>query len=605
MRTITYDLKSLLKLVHQGGFTIPVFQRDFVWTGAQMRLLVDSVSRGYPIGSLLVLSEKSPSMPLLASRPIDAAIRAWTLDEGEALSVAPGMPADSRVERAYVLDGQQRLTSLSRVFLDAATTKSYYVDLKRLLEQFTPAGAHSWARSGTSERVWVRSLNRKEPNTERRERNRYMRCDVVLNPAKSQIYVQEYCEDSDDLPQYSKSERRQAAAAVNSVFEAIRNYQVPVVVIDPESPLEAICRIFETINSTGTKLTTFDLAVARFFPGIDLRRMRDDVIELSPALRRFSVDGERLLQVLALWSTREKGQYLDVTRSTILGLELDYVRDNWWNTASVLDEAYQWAEEHGASPKGAPNDATLVAMAAFLGKAEKPWRQQVAFSTVLEKWYFSKLLQAGARQATNYKMGLDFQTLMGWRTTGRPPAPEKVYLTPAMLTELSPTDVRYRTLQALLAMRARHDIRTHSALKPQDAQDHHIFPASLHRTKGLPRRRLDSICNRVFVSADTNLFFSDREPASYMAEIAQQARQHGVEQRVDRFLHDAAIPGNVSDPGFSERFSVGHFNEFLLERAEIILEQVREVLGDALVVASATQPDTDPEADEEDVEDDE
>ena len=521
-------------------------------------------------------------MPLLASRQIDAAIKQWTLDD-EATDGALCSNSDSNVERAYVLDGQQRLTSLARVFLDSASTKSFYIDLKRLLEQFNPAGDHSWLRTGTAEKVWISALNRRVPNPERRERNRYLRSDVVLDSRKSQIFVQEYCEDSDELPvNYSKSERRQAAAAINSVFEGIRNYQVPIVVIDPESPLEAICRIFETINSTGTRLTTFDLAVARFFPGIDLRRMRDEIIELSPSLKNFNVDGERILQVLALWSNYEKGQFLDVARSTILSMDIDYLKDKWDEAASVLDEAYQWAEDHGASPKGAPNDATLVALAAFLGKAEKTWRQQVAFSSVLEKWYFSKLLQSGSRQATNYKIGIDFQALMTWRASGKHPPTQKVSITPESLIDLKYNDVRFRTLQALLSMKAKHDIRTHNSLKPQEAQDHHIFPISFQRTKGLPRRKLDSICNRVFISADTNQFFSDREPQDYMGEIAEQAKLHGLQSRVDQYLKNAVIPGSVSDPSFANQFSINNFDNFLNARALLILEQVKDVIGDAL-----------------------
>ncbi len=587
MRTITYDLKSLLKLTHNGVFTIPVFQRDFVWTDAQIRLLVDSISRGYPIGSLLVLSQKNSSMPLLASRPIDAAIQSWTIEDGE-ISVSPTSVIQSEItsERSYILDGQQRLTSLARVFLDAGKEKSVYIDLKRLLEQFEQTGEHEWTRNAASEKVWLRFLTRKEPNPDRREKNRYMRSDIVLNAAKSQIYVQEYCEDSEDLNQYSKSQRRQVAAAINGIFETIRNYQIPVVVIDPDSPLDAICRIFETINSTGTKLTTFDLAVAKFFPHIDLRRMRDEALDKYPILKKFEIDGERLLQVLALWWTYDKNIYLEATKSTILNLDLEYIRSNWDNAVSALTEAYQWAEDHGASPKAAPNDATLVAIGAFLGKTEKTWRQQVAFSSVLEKWYFSKLLQSGARQATNYKMGLDFQSLISWAKQDKPPQPEKVFLTPEVLTELSPTDVRYRTLQALLALKAKHDIRTHNALKIQEVQDHHIFPLSLSRTKGLPRRKLDSICNRIFISAETNIYFSDKEPYIYMKEIVQKAKQNHVEQRVNQFLLNAAIPGNVSDPDFLEQFTIKNFNEFLIKRANLILEQVRDILGDSLIINS-------------------
>jgi uncharacterized protein with ParB-like and HNH nuclease domain len=65
MRTVTYDLRALLRLARDGGFTIPVFQREFAWREAQVKLLVDSVSRNFPIGSLLVLTDRA-SAPNLA-----------------------------------------------------------------------------------------------------------------------------------------------------------------------------------------------------------------------------------------------------------------------------------------------------------------------------------------------------------------------------------------------------------------------------------------------------------------------------------------------------------------------------------------------------------
>jgi hypothetical protein len=587
MRTVTYDLRALLRLARDGGYTIPVFQREFVWKEAQVKLLVDSVSRNFPIGSLLVLAESSPSMPTLAARPIDATIAALDKDE------EPGLPAPDAVESArqdryYVLDGQQRLTSLVRVFLDAGTDKSYYVDLKRLFDQFVPNGGQQWRRD-PSEMPWVRALKRKQPNPERRERNRYLRSDAVLESEKCLIFVQEYFEDTGDFGDRlaDKTERRKAAAAVNKVFETIRNYHVPVVVIDRDSPLEAICRVFETINSTGTRLTTFDLAVARFYPQPDLRTLWNEECNQYDVLKRFAVDGERVLQVLALWRATDSGQYLEPTRTAILGLERDFIQKRWSDAAKHLAEAYEWAEAHGASPKYAPNDSTLVTLAAFFGRADGAWRQQtVGFSTVLEKWYFSKLLQSGSRQATNYNVGRDFRDLWTWHEDGKVPPCPTVNLDEQALIDIRPSDVRYRTLHALLAINARFDVRTGQPLRPQEVEDHHIFPISFARSEKLLRRHLDSICNRLLISADTNRHLSDRPPEEYMGEIAIEARKNGIEARVDERLRAAALPGSIRERDFATRFKISAFDQFLRDRAAKILGHVREAIGDSLTAVT-------------------
>src|SRR5690606_5773287 len=103
---------------------VPQFQRDFTWKEGQTRLLVDSIARNYPIGSLLILG-KNDEVPL-KSRKLDAdyppkAEPSETEDFDEPTN-----------DSFYVLDGQQRLTSIARVFLDAHPNRNYYFDLKRM-----------------------------------------------------------------------------------------------------------------------------------------------------------------------------------------------------------------------------------------------------------------------------------------------------------------------------------------------------------------------------------------------------------------------------------------------------------------------------------------
>lgn len=106
MRTVTYNLLQFLTEAKRGAFVIPRFQRPFVWNHAQVKLLIDSISRNYPIGSLLLLQETIPNEPFLSSRPIEAVIgdtEGDAADDGSQPAFPPAV--------YYVLDGQQRLTS--------------------------------------------------------------------------------------------------------------------------------------------------------------------------------------------------------------------------------------------------------------------------------------------------------------------------------------------------------------------------------------------------------------------------------------------------------------------------------------------------------------
>lgn len=94
----TFDLEELVVLAQAGRVRVPHFQRDFRWELQDVRRLFDSVVRGYPIGSLLLWQRAAPAASLeLGALRIDA----------------PKL--DSAL---WVVDGQQRLTSLANALSD-------------------------------------------------------------------------------------------------------------------------------------------------------------------------------------------------------------------------------------------------------------------------------------------------------------------------------------------------------------------------------------------------------------------------------------------------------------------------------------------------------
>lgn len=73
MQTTNLSIPEILRRAKEKSLTIPQFQRPFVWSESQVKLLIDSVSRAYPIGSLLLLT-RSQKIELHA-RSIEAVIR--------------------------------------------------------------------------------------------------------------------------------------------------------------------------------------------------------------------------------------------------------------------------------------------------------------------------------------------------------------------------------------------------------------------------------------------------------------------------------------------------------------------------------------------------
>lgn len=98
----TFPLEDLVGEVLEGNVRIPEFQRPFRWQWEDVKRLMDSIIRGYPIGSML-----------LWARPA----------QQEELKIgALQISAPSRNEALWVVDGQQRLTSLANALHDSGFT---------------------------------------------------------------------------------------------------------------------------------------------------------------------------------------------------------------------------------------------------------------------------------------------------------------------------------------------------------------------------------------------------------------------------------------------------------------------------------------------------
>ncbi len=569
MQTTSFSLPELLRELKKGNWSIPQFQREFVWRDSQSKLLVDSVSRSYPIGSLLLL-RKNPSLPL-ASRHIEAEIRRVD-EENEEEQREPEQGEDITGMEFYILDGQQRTTSIARVFLNSHPKQVFYLDLKKILE------CHKEEDSS-----WIVGRRRGLSAPDRKDNNRLLRADLALDQEKSEIYVSEYLEDSGDFPHFDHDRKagREAAAKIKRIFETIRNYKIPVVQLEGNSGLESICRIFETINSTGTKLGTFDLAVARFFPQPDLRTLWNESKRRWPLLEQFEVEGDRMLQVMYLYNTVLERRYADPSRGSLLQMKPDFVEREWEGASESLHRALEWAKSKGARPGTLPNLNVVTAMAGVLRSlpGDELWGEH---DDDVRRWYFAKSLQSLASQASNYRIGQDFSALHRFIKEERQLEIPKVPLDSTSLSDIRPTDGRYKALLNVFAMTVREDLITGDRIdSDSDIHDHHVFPRNASNRHGINRKKLDSICNRVPILARTNMELGEAYPNEYMLDMMTKANREGRIQGLDRRMRDYLLPVSV-DEKWDEIYLIGGFERFCQIRAKLILERIREIVGDAL-----------------------
>ncbi|HEC1786220.1 TPA: DUF262 domain-containing protein, partial [Campylobacter lari] len=93
-KPITRKYEDIIRNINEGFYQIPKFQRDFVWKKEQVAKLIDSLIKGFPIGSFILwkTKERLRSLKKIGNYFLN------DIKEGDFV--------------LYVLDGQQRMTSL-------------------------------------------------------------------------------------------------------------------------------------------------------------------------------------------------------------------------------------------------------------------------------------------------------------------------------------------------------------------------------------------------------------------------------------------------------------------------------------------------------------
>lgn len=200
-------LPAIFRKIEAGALRIPAFQRSFIWNEAQVLALLQSIYKGYPIGSLLFWQVDSAQLQVLEGKN----------------STFPNV--EERYPLSFVLDGMQRLSTLYGVFhwpnVETLNALNVVFDLrKEIFSQYKP-GLFSEASINLS---------------------------ALFSPKKLLDTQRKLAEmdDGDELIDRSIS--------LHSIFQ---EYQIPTVTIAGRKVSEVV-EIFERINSTGLGLNAVD-----------------------------------------------------------------------------------------------------------------------------------------------------------------------------------------------------------------------------------------------------------------------------------------------------------------------------------------------------------
>lgn len=246
MTNSDYFIENLIKNLQTGQIRIPSFQRGFVWEPERVLYFIDSIYRGFPFGSILLWKTKNR---LRTER---------NLGPYELPYHDPGYPIDIE----YVLDGQQRITSIFGIFQNSLEPEK--------------DEATNWTHLFF------------ELNSEKQIPFKYL--DDSINYDATKFFPLKNLLLKDQLPSdfvfdldVDPIDAKKIGKQINDLYKKFISAKIPVERFESEEPSN-VATVFERINKQGVALNTFQLlSVWNWSEDFDLQeKFKEIAEELEP-----------------------------------------------------------------------------------------------------------------------------------------------------------------------------------------------------------------------------------------------------------------------------------------------------------------------------------
>lgn len=585
-KKFTSDEVPLSQILHEGRtgkLQLPDFQRGWVWDDDHIASLLASISMSYPIGAVMTLQTGNP----------DVKFRPRFLEGVELTG-----PIEPEV---LLLDGQQRVTSLYLALQSGKPVatrdakgndlmRRYYADIRGCLDPF---GDREDAIFGVPADGVIKVFggdNRLDVSSRALEIDQLMfPLDIIMNSSDTMSWMLEFLQSGPG----TYEERLATWQQFNDgVVNAFVQYQIPTIQLIKSTPKEAVCQVFEKVNTGGVPLTVFELLTATY--AADDFNLRDDWAKRQEQLSHHDVlarfEATDFLQILTLLATRERRlDYMtnessndrvppiSCKRRDILRLDLsDYQKWADVATTAVQRLVPLFHGEHIFDARDLPYATQVVPLAAIFAvlgnRAEGHGVRQR-----LRRWYWCGVFGEMYGGSTETRFALDLHDVVGW-IEGDELEPRTVreaqFQADRLLTLRSRLSAAYKGLFALQMKRGGRDFRTGNTIDVHayvdDAIDiHHIFPKKWCESNGISRAVMDSVVNKTAIDSKTNGMIGGRAPSEYLERIQST-------EEIESADLDAILQSHDIDPIALRQ---DDFASFFNQRFERLLKQIEEATG--------------------------
>jgi hypothetical protein len=548
MQQQNIPISTLVDMYKRGELRLPEIQRHYVWRGTQVRDLFDSLYRGYPSGSILM----------------------WETDEPiPTRNFAVAQDTNAFAGRKLLLDGQQRLTSLTAVLSgEPVTVRGRKRPVKILFNLDHPEGVPTslveevlddnpiTPDDEINEEAEDAEVKDGETAIDRVNRRAFVVAFKALDAHPNWVSVSDVFDKSDavvlksagvsgfDDPRYEKYQAR-----LNRL-RAVKDYKYVVHVLERGMSYEEVTEIFVRVNSAGAKLRSSDLALAQMtsrWPNL-LKEL--EVFQEECEAGGFLIDVGQLVRAIVVFATK---QCLFRAVSTT---RIEALREGWVEAQEGLRFAINFLKANAGI-----EDESLLSSPMFIHTLAAFSRvKDNKITKVEERALLQWLLVANARGrysrgSTETLLNEDLNVIFRGADVGQLLEILKrqfgrLHVEPGdlagrgagsplfALSYLALKDAGASDWFSGLGLSLTHQGRLHFI------QWHHIFPKALLKENGFETGEINEIANMAFITGQTNRRLGRRSPSDYLhGIIAERGEQALAAQCVPTDVNSLTVEG--------------------------------------------------------------
>lgn len=569
---------------------LPEFQRSWTWDDNRIRGIIASLSQGYPMGAIMRLQYGNPDIKF-KYRPIEGVVQC------------------SNAPEFLILDGQQRLTSIyqsvySDQYVVTKTEKGksieryYYLSIEKCLDEDADRieAVIGVPKDRRLKENFDRDIKLDLSAREKEYKEKMFPINIIFSSNLlmdwTMGYWTYYNGDTSAIELFKKFK--------SEVIDTISAYKLPVITLDKSTPREAVCKVFENVNTGGVPLTVFELVTATFATysdpdtkdGFDLRkdweRIKRVIQGKGDTLRTDLLDGideTTFLTAVTLYTSymdKRAGKVGAVSCKKKDVLALNFY--SYWNNRNTVITGYQLAREfllkyeYVFRMRDLPYTTQLIPLAAICAVLGKSKCSEPNTIKILEQWYWCGILGEMYGGANETRYANDIEDIID-EIYGNPNKSRTVnaafFSATRLLTLQSRLSAAYKGIMALLYKEKCRDFMNNTTIDIvnsmlQTPDVHHIFPEAYCEKVGIKRQKYNSIVNKTPILPETNRAIGGNAPSQYTRAILKKVAgltEDELRQRIESHFvnYDALIAND--------------FDTYFIDRAKKLLDLIESAMG--------------------------